>query len=624
MCGVLGYLSSNSLDIKFKDDFRRALNYLQYRGPDNLQAQYYELANQYLAFGHTRLSIIDLQKISNQPLVSLSGKTILSFNGEIYNYKAIQAELISKGIKFKTNSDSEVIVNAFEYWGVEQMLAKLDGMFAFGIYDFERKKLIIARDRFGKKPLYYYKSENHFAFSSDIRSVKKLIPFTPSINMHGLGYYFAELTTPREESIWSAIKKLRPGFYAEVEIIKDKPVFTEKQYWNLNFTASCHLGFNEIIENTEQLLNQAVKKRLVADVRVAALLSGGIDSSLVVAKMAENSSERINTYSMTTSIDTYDESKYSDIVAKRFNTNHTKLNIEPSSLKDIKSLIDEYGEPFADSSMIPSYLISKAVSNTEKVVLGGDGGDEFFGGYDSYYKAFKYEKVKHFSSLQFFTETLSKAKPSSYRLRLLNDLLKKTKEPEYKFLNRSMGFSSEELKILLDNENGFLALDSEHEKIYNDKNTNVKSPLIRLMNSSLHTRLLNDYLVKVDRATMYASIEMRSPFLDKDLAEFAAQLQPKQIYYNGEPKSILKKILSKYFSSEFVNRKKMGFSIPMDNWFRSELNNELREVVLQENPLIKLNRDYILQLLREHESEQSNHDHKLWALYVFNIWASMQ
>lgn len=139
MCGVLGYLSSNSLDIKFKDDFRRALNYLQYRGPDNLQAQYYELANQYLAFGHTRLSIIDLQKISNQPLVSLSGKTILSFNGEIYNYKAIQAELISKGIKFKTNSDSEVIVNAFEYWGVEQMLAKLDGMFAFGIYDFERK-----------------------------------------------------------------------------------------------------------------------------------------------------------------------------------------------------------------------------------------------------------------------------------------------------------------------------------------------------------------------------------------------------------------------------------------------------------------------------------------------------
>ncbi|MBK6267011.1 asparagine synthase (glutamine-hydrolyzing) [Marivirga sp. S37H4] len=622
MCGILGYLTNEKVGNEFKSNFKKSLAFLKYRGPDCSNRQYLSFEKNFIAFGHTRLSIIDLNTNSNQPFKSYSGKTLISFNGEVYNYKEIKSELIANGVEFKTNSDTEVIVNAYEYWGIETMLHKIDGMFAFGIFDFSKNILIIARDRFGKKPLYYHHSPNHFVFSSDIRSVKNLLPQSPTLNTYAFGYYLAELSTPEEQSIWNEIHKLKPGNYATIRL-NNNYSFVSKSFWNLNFSSDCKLTFDEIAENTNSLLNTAIKKRLVADVRVSALLSGGLDSSLVVAKMAENSPQKINTYSVINSSQEFDESKYSDLVARQFGTNHTRLEINSTSLDGIKDLIYEYGEPFADSSMIPSYLISKEVSRTEKVVLGGDGGDEFFGGYDSYYKAYKLNSIKKIKWLGAGADFIKNTFPG-YRTNLLAELISKANNPKHELLNRGFSFNEFEINQLTNDPIACQAQKNEHKRIVEDLSLINVPELTLVMNSSLHTRLLNDYLVKVDRASMYASLEMRSPFLDKDLALFASTLTPKQIYKSGEPKAILKAIAAKYFDHDFIYRKKMGFSIPIGDWFKNEMNKELREKLLTPNPLIKLNLNFIERLIIEHESGKANHVNKLWALFVFNIWAQKQ
>ncbi len=623
MCGILGYLTNSNEDKEMEQLFSNSMSFLKYRGPDFSGVQNVVHANNFIAFGHSRLSIIDLNASANQPFLSNSNNTLITFNGEIYNYRKLQEELISEGCFFRTNSDTEVMVNAYEHWGIDAMLEKIDGMFAFGLVDFSKNELIIARDRFGKKPLYYHHSKNHCIFSSDIRSVKNLLPKAPSLNRFAFGYYLAELATPEEESIWNEIKKLQPGHYASIKLDNTRYAIDAKPFWKLSFTANCKLNFEDIVGTTDTLLNNAVSKRLVADVRVAALLSGGIDSSLVVAKMAENSSERINTYSIVSSNSSFDESPYSDLVAKQFDTNHSKLPIAASSLEGIENLIYEYGEPFADSSMIPTYLISKEVSRTEKVVLGGDGGDEFFGGYDSYYKAYKLNSVKKLRWTGSAADALSKILPG-YRTNLFAELMAKANSPKHKLIDRNFAFNEEEINQLLGDEKASHALNLEHKRILDALSQEGLPELSLVMNASLHTRLLNDYLVKVDRASMYASLEMRTPFLDKDLALFASTLTPNQLYRKGEPKAILKAVASRYFGHDFIHRKKMGFSIPISDWFRNDMNKALREKLLEPNPLIKLNLNFIEKLILEHESEKANHVHKLWALFVFNIWARKQ
>lgn len=619
MCGILGGVSFEGDFFPVQQELKEGSHFLTYRGPDDQGELLLETSRSKVSLAHRRLSIIDLSAKGHQPMISSSGRTIIVFNGEIYNYHLLRKELALQGYYFKSNSDTEVILNGFECWGIEKTLRKLDGMFSFALFDKQDDFLFLARDPFGKKPLYYLVDNNKIAFSSDIRSFKKITGISLTLNLHALGYFFAELSTPHEQTIWREVKKVKPGSFLR---FGDGGISTYKTYWQLNYTEDCALDRHEIIEKTEFLLNESVKKRLVADVRVSALLSGGIDSSLVVAKMAENTTGRVKTYSIGFKEELFNELPYARQVAGKFNTDHTELIINPKDLDNVRQLILEYGEPFADSSMIPTYLMSREISRNEKVVLGGDGGDELFAGYYAYYFANKYDKVKQFGFAGPFAEMLHKVYPT-YRTDLLTKLLLQAQYPPYTLLNRNFGFSENDLKSLFPDPCFVKALNNEHEYVWKEFSPHSRNDLINLLSASLKTRLLNDYLVKVDRASMYASLEMRTPFLDKDLAEFAATLKPQQLFHRTGTKSILKEISERYFSKEFTHRSKMGFGVPLGDWFRGDLINDLKEVLLGEKQkLVDFNYAFIEKVIDEHNHGEIDHTHRLWALYVFHVWAN--
>ncbi|HYF70807.1 MAG TPA: asparagine synthase (glutamine-hydrolyzing) [Ohtaekwangia sp.] len=620
MCGIGGILDFKN-NRPTKDETSAFVKPLNHRGPDKEEQTLLENEWGYVWLAHRRLSIIDLTDAGNQPMVSCSGRSIIVFNGEIYNYKALRDDLTKQGFQFRSHSDTEVILNAFECWGIEKTLLRLDGMFAFALFDKATTSLYLARDRFGKKPLYYFAEGDRLIFSSDIRSFRAINSISLNLDLHALGYYFAELATPHECTIWKEVKKVKPASYLQ---FNHTGVSKNIAYWELVYSENCSLSRNDIIEKADYLLGQAVKKRLVADVKVSALLSGGIDSSLVVAKMAQESGERINTYSVGFKENDFNELPYARQVAEKFNTRHNEYILDSNSLQDLTGLILEYGEPFADSSMIPTYLISKQISQHEKVVLGGDGGDEVFGGYYSYHFARKFDSVKRLAWTYPFAKLANRWLPS-YRSDFLVRLFQQAKLPRYTLLNRSLGFDESELRELLNEDMFYKSLAREHNYIWNHYAPASSNDVVNVLSASFKTRLLNDYLVKVDRATMYASLEMRTPFLDKELAEFGATLKPSQIFYKSGTKSILKEIAGRYFSPEFVHRKKMGFGIPVNKWFKNEFSSHLSEVILGgKQSMIDLNYGYIEKLINEHRTGKADHTHKIWSLYVFHIWATNQ
>jgi asparagine synthase (glutamine-hydrolysing) len=621
MCGIAGFLTFDNHEILPPANRHHFIDPLKFRGPDDRGDWHYQSDSINVSLFHARLSIIDLNPTGHQPMLSADEQVAIVFNGEIYNYKELQHELIKSGFTFKSTSDTEVLILGYMHWGVKKLLEKIDGMFALALFDKKERKLFLARDRFGKKPLYYYVNNGTLIFSSDIRSFKAINSISFSVNFHALGYFFAEYGTPEEDTVWNEIRKLKPASYLQ---FNNSGISAYENYWNLTYSESCSLNELEIIEKVNSLISQAVKKRLVADVRVSAMLSGGIDSSMVVAKMAEHLSGRVKTYSVGFNEKDFNELPFARQVANKFDTDHTELIIDSHNLEGIDKLILEFGEPFADSSMIPTYLMSKEISKSEKVVLGGDGGDELFGGYDSYYFALKFDQVKKWAPFYPVSRFLAKGFPS-YRTEFLERLLRQTQRPDYTLLNRNFSFDSGELKKLVNKEIFYNAVNDEHERAWKEYAHSSRHQLINVMSVSLRTRLLNDYLVKVDRASMYASLEMRSPFLDKDLVEFAATLRPHQIFKNAEPKSLLKKIASSHFSESFVYRKKMGFGIPIGKWFQGDLIKQLKEVVLGgKQKMIDLNYQYIETLINDHSEGKANRTEELWSLYVFHIWVRNQ
>lgn len=618
MCGIAGAVVwAGGQQIYDENRLRKMSAPLRFRGPD---AEGYYLQthqNIQIAFAHKRLSIIDLSEGGAQPMHSTSRQSSIVFNGEIYNYRALKQQLEAEGCRFVSHSDTEVILEGFERWGIEKLLDALDGMFAFSLYCRRSSQLFLARDRFGKKPLYYYAADQHLAFSSDIRSFAALnLPNT--LDMQALGYYFAELATPKTNTIWQEIKRLAPAHY----LVANANGISIKRYWSMPYEATCQLSTADIIEKTDALLKAAVAKRLVADVNVAAQLSGGIDSSLVVAIMAGLNEKPVSTYSVGFEHKYYNETPFARQVAERYKTNHHELMMRPEDIGVSHDLILEYGEPFADVSMIPSYLISKYISQTEKVVCGGDGGDELFSGYHSYYVVDKMAKLKNFSFLAPLAKLAAKVMPT-YRTKFLADLLRLAKQPEWTLLNRNMGFSAEQMRQLApDIAPMHTALEQEHSALWATYKDSPAPLLKKVLHASLDTRLLNDYLVKVDRAAMYASLEMRSPFLDRHLAEFAFTLSPQQLMSPHGNKSILKTLSERYLPHNLIYRNKQGFGVPIDDWFRKELRPAFEQLVLQgKQTLVPLNYDYIGKLLQRH-ADGEDHTHRLWTLYVFHCWAN--
>jgi len=613
MCGIAGFLS-------FNEPFHPADEMgfhtpLRFRGPDHFGKTAINTESIKGKLFHYRLSILDLDARSNQPMKSNSGKSEIVFNGEIYNYRELKQQLEKLGFSFKTNSDTEVILAAYEHFGIDQLVKKIDGMFSFVLVDHISKTIHLARDPFGKKPLYYYwnKAHGQLAFSSDIRSFEQL-GISLTLDHDALSYYFCELSTPELLSIYKEVKKIPPGNYFSFSSTNVKT----ENYFRLNYSKKLNISRTEILEESERLLENAVKKRLISDVGVSAFLSGGIDSSLVVAMMAKNSSKPINTYTVGFSNKTFDESGYAKKVAEKWGTNHHEILMDEMSLAELKFVFEECGEPFADASVLPTYMICSAISKTEKVALSGDGGDEIFGGYYEYYFASRLDKYASKKSLIRLLANFKKIGINTTKTRFAEELMiHGFNIPPAELLHRkNMGFHPDEVKKLLHSNSDFPR--QEFNRIWNDNKGNAQSYLDRVMSGSLHTRLVNDYLVKVDRASMMNGLEVRSPYLDRDLVEFMVQIPNDQLIFKGIPKSIPKEIAKKYLPGEDIHRKKMGFGVPIGEWFKSQLKSDLIEAVEAKSELI--DPSYSKNIATAHFNGNDQTD-KLVTLFAFHLWS---
>ncbi len=609
MCGIAGKILK-----KRKVNKSELITYsdaMQERGPDNTG---YLLKNN-IGLTHTRLSIIDLSEKSNQPMVV--NDVAITFNGEIYNFKEIKANI--SGFDFKTNSDTEVLIAAYKLYGINNMLERLDGMFSFCIVDFSINKAFICRDIFGKKPLYYYKSENEFIFSSDIKPIQKEKKNELSINYNSLDYYLTELSVPQPQTIWNEINQVKPSCFIEVEMETLEAV--EQQYWKLDYSTKIKISEHDAIIEVERRLKNAVLKRTVSDVPFATFLSGGIDSGLITSILARNTPERIKTYTIGFDFDDYDEFDLAKIVSEKYNTIHTEINTKINVKSFFTELINYIGEPFADPSLVSSYIVTKEFSMNVKLALSGDGGDEVFGGYHEYNTAFfadKYFANKSNVSNLLKTNVSKISNRINSNSKNLGNYFDFYKSSGYEKLYRNIGFSEFEKEILYKKESNSFSKSYLNELWNSNFNGNQIDTLFA---SSIKTRLRNDYLVKIDRASMYSSVEVRSPFLDKELVEFSFKLPNDIKLKNGINKYLLKKIVEKEYDKDIFIRKKQGFGTPIKYW----LNNELSEYVnyyLSKEKVEKrglFNYNYIVKLLDDNKKDGLN-SNKIWILLVLEMW----
>ncbi len=615
MCGICGIIQNNS-SVE-KKQLSTMLSFLNERGPDSKNIY----LNQNIGLGHTRLSIIDLDKRSNQPMIG-SNKSTIVFNGEIYNFKAIKKELEKEGVLFKTDSDTETILEAYQYWGIEKTLEKLDGMFAFAIYNPSSNKLILARDRFGKKPLYYLFNKTSFYFSSDIRSIWATKKNELTIDWESIDYYFSELTMPQPSTIWKEVKQLKHAHYAIVDI--SSHTFNTQQYWKLPKASSLEVGKEEIINETEILLQKAINKRLISDVPLGFFLSGGIDSGLIVALAAQANSKPIKTFTVSVDNTIMDERKDAEIVAKRYNTDHHNIHVTADLIKNITSLAQYTGEPFADSSLIPTYLITKAIKEQVTVAISGDGGDELFGGYTDYGLAYRTDIFNEkWSNFIFKT-------PAIWTDKLISRVKKRENLGAFQHytnlkkgsrLSRQMSYDNLEKISLYKNESLIKAakFTEEYWKQIWDSNKS-KNLSDNIMRASLETRLLNDYLVKIDRASMINSVEVRSPFLDQELAEFAFSIDYKHKFTQNQNKSILRELAQKYLGNQSSTKQKTGFGIPIHEWLKAELKPWRDELINQFLKRNILHENVVHKLVNEFDAHKNEHTFKIWSIICLELW----
>jgi len=622
MCAICGIIKSDGkVDEKLLYEMTRLMNY---RGPD--EEGYFLEKN--VGFGHRRLSIIDL-KTGKQPLFNENKKIVLICNGEIYNFKELREDLEKKGHQFKTNSDNEVIIHLYEE-KKEKCVNDLRGMFAFAIWDGKEKKLFMARDRLGQKPLVYSIIGKDIIFSSEIKSLLLYPEIKKEIDFEALNDYFTYQAIPSTKTIFKSIKKLPPAHYL---IWKDGNIRIER-YWNVDFSKK--LKLRDEIEYEELLwekLKEATKLRLISDVPLGAFLSGGIDSSTIVGLMSEISSSPVKTFSIGFDIENYSELKYAKLVAERFNTEHYEFVVKPDVFKILPKLIWHYNEPFGDSSMIPTYYVARETSKYVKVALNGDGGDENLGGYERYHqtmilaKLYKFSKKTGILNSHFkrMIEKTYKKFSTNFFVRVI-EWLKEADDFGFSFAyyRRLISFSDEwkekSYTPWFKNE-----LKNTHplemvNKLW--KENREDNLLEKMLYTDLHLYLPEVLMVKIDIATMANSLEGRSPFLDHKFIETVASFPPELKLKGKISKYILKKKLKGFLPEEILKRKKMGFGVPVGEWFRRELKEYLKENLLSDRFFKRglFKKEEIQKMVKEHVEGKANHTSRIWALLCFELW----
>ena len=613
MCGLLGIVDyKKSINASL---FNEMLNSLKHRGPDDEGVEVFSLDSCSTFLGHRRLSIIDISSNGHQPM--LYEHLAIIYNGEVYNFKDIRQDLISEGYSFDSNSDTEVILKSYHFWGID-CVERFRGMFAFAIYDSEQQEIIIFRDRAGVKPLYYSQTDNALMFSSELKPIMKYPDFNKEIDFEAVSSYlqFGYIHAPK--TIFKTVQKLLPGYYLKYNI--ESKILVKECYWNINDFYENQVAREDIVEELEATIIEAFNLRMIADVPVGVFLSGGIDSSLVAAIVQKYSKIPINTFTIGFEDKKYDESNYAKEIAKYLGTNHTELICnKEDALAIITKLPKIFDEPFADSSAIPTVLVSELAKKQVSVVLSGDGGDELFCGYPSYVlmeKRFKLlskipfrktlRKISNIFPVPIFIQNKFNGKLYNKVVKFKNMLDHDDIVNTFKVANSV--FSKDEIKGLI-REGYFFSKDIPA----------TTSNLEKMMISDFKGYLPDDLMVKIDRSTMSASLEGREPLLDHKIIEFAASLQ---VSYKKN-KEILKSILGHYIPEELFLRKKQGFGIPINDWLREDLK-YLVDQYLGEELIKKYNvfdYDYISELLEAFYAKK-NDDNKVWVLLMFQMWFS--
>lgn len=613
MCGLLGIVDyKKSINASL---FNEMLNSLKHRGPDDEGVEVFSLDSCSIFLGHRRLSIIDISSNGHQPM--LYEHLAIIYNGEVYNFKDIRQDLISEGYSFDSNSDTEVILKSYHFWGID-CVERFRGMFAFAIYDSEQQEIIIFRDRAGVKPLYYSQTDNALIFSSELRPLLNYSDFNKEIDFEAVSSYlqFGYIHAPK--TIFKAVQKLLPGHYLKYDI--ESKVLVKECYWNINKFYENQVAREDIAEELEATIIEAFNLRMIADVPVGVFLSGGIDSSLVAAIVQKYSKIPINTFTIGFEDKKYDESNYAKEIAKYLGTNHTELICnKEDALAIITKLPKIFDEPFADSSAIPTVLVSELAKKQVSVVLSGDGGDELFCGYPSYVlmeKRFKLlskipfrktlRKISNIFPVPIFIQNKFNGKLYNKVIKFKNILDHDDIVNTFKVANSI--FSKDEIKGLI-REGYFFSKDIPA----------TTSNLEKMMISDFKGYLPDDLMVKIDRSTMSASLEGREPLLDHKIIEFSASLP---VSYKKN-KDILKSILGHYIPEELFLRKKQGFGIPINDWLREDLKYLVDQYLDEE--LIKkynvFNYGYISKLLEAFYAKK-NDDNKVWVLLMFQMWIS--
>ena len=634
MCGIVG--------VAFKEVdpalIEKMTNQMKLRGPD--ASGTWRSGDGAVALGHRRLSIIDLTDSGSQPMQDGSGRWCVSFNGEIYNFLELKEELESHDFTFRGTSDTEVVVNAFAHWGMEGTLQKLNGMFALAAWDSRDKKLYLARDRFGEKPLYYGNFDGAFVFASELKAVFPYPSFNKRINAEAFSHLLSYSYIPAPFSIFEGLYKLEPG---RVLVVSGPEHWENKAYWDPSSEVSAALenqftgSFEDALMETERRLLKSVRSRSISDVPLGCFLSGGIDSSLITAMMCQTSGERVSTFSIGFDHARFNEAVYAKQVADHLGTQHTELYLSDQEARDvIPGLPEIFDEPFGDSSQIPTFLVSQMARREVTVCLSGDAGDELFGGYTRYiHGPSQYNQFNRLPAVfrKIGASALQSLSPESWDT--LYKIVKPMLPNRYQVLHfgeklqklaravRAAGCPEAFYKRLT-----FQIASADHLLNQPEKFQELKlswkpewDVLTNMMVQDVIGYLPGDILTKVDRASMGVSLESRVPFLDPDLFRFAWSLPVGFKIHQGKGKWILRQLLKKYVPEKYFERPKSGFAIPIAEWLRGPLKTWAEDLLpLQQKDHDLINGESVKRLWQEHQTGTRNHNAVLWNLLMFRAW----
>ena len=632
MCGISGFIDFNRKSTK--EVLEQMTKTLAHRGPDGDGIEFLETETAQIGLGHRRLAILDLSEHGKQPMYF---KPLwICFNGEIYNFREIKTELSQLGHTFNGDSDTEMILHAYLEWG-EKCIDRFIGMFAIFIYNEETGTVFCARDRAGVKPFFYYMKDGLFMFASELKAFHKHPDFRKEINLDAAASFMQYGNVPTPHCIFKFCSKLKPGHHFTLSL--DTPpgnldAIKQQQYWNVYDaynSPKLDLSYTDALKETETILQSAFDYRMVSDVPVGVFLSGGYDSACVTALLQKDRTEKLKTFTIGVPDIGLNEAPYAKDVAEHLGTDHTEITCtQKDALELIQDLPYYFDEPFADSSAIPTTLVSKMARRDVTVALSADAGDEIFAGYNRYDYMLKYGKklnrIPGFArkSMAGMMRTIPSDKipvlKNKYnfhnRYEKLKNVLKNPSD-EFIMLSLSQQFTDEQMRDVVKAD--FKSIDTLYKS---EELVNGRTPLSYMMAIDYQTYLLDDILQKVDRSTMSQSLEGREPFLDQRIIEFAARLPDDYKYHNGVKKRILRDLVHKSIPKEMMDRPKMGFAIPIAEWMKNELKGLVEEYISESK--IKeqgiLNWEYISKLKNDFFNGKKEYDTKIWYVLTFQMW----